>query len=533
MYFPMKESLFLMNVYKTAVLCGLMFFLSAAFHEGPWYYLLLTAAQLVYVPLVLRQVIQKEDWFYKTYKWIAPFGYGSVLLLHMLGPSPAGPILAGIYLLFTVFVASYGATRFLKRGFVRFEEFSIDMGLISLMIGGGWFFAHIAEVDTGFSPIITWLTGIHFHYSSFLLPVFAGFLGRLLKGTVYRAAVSILIVSPVIVAAGIAFSVWLELFSVILYITGIYALIWHSFKADIPRGKWLIRLSFLSLGITILFSLAYASGNAFGEYAVSIDTMLKFHGVLNGGVFALAGVIGWSVSTPASAALPSFPVSKIRGKQHAADLAAEAQIHVGLVDDMKIYGLKTTDTITDFYEHTSSYRLFAAVHWHTWFKPFAFFYHWISSRTEQIHLPLSSAQKEMTGGIYTVREGLDGRPSVRAWHRQIDEKTVFLALYSYHQKDGETYMNIALPLPGCSMIGILELSKSGDSLLLTSRKQNPSSDAGIYLAWKDHLFKLPLDEVFRVEETEKGKLAAIHQMRIACLPFLTIRYMISKKEGSF
>lgn len=526
----MKESLYLMNVYKTAVLCGLMFFLSAAFHEGPWYYLLLTAAQLVYVPLVLMLVMQKEDWFYKTYKWIAPFGYGSILLLHILGPSPADPILAGVYLLFAVIVASYGFTRFLKRGFVHFEEFSIDMGLISLMIGGGWFFAHIAEIDTGFSPIITWLTGIHFHYSSFLLPVFAGFLGRILKGTVYRAAVSILIVSPAIVAAGIAFSVWLELFSVILYIIGIYALIWLSFKAQIPGGKWLIRLSFLSLGITILFSLAYASGNAFGKYAVSIDTMLKFHGVLNGGVFALAGVIGWHVYKPASAALPSFPVSKIRGRQHVADLAAEAQIHEGLVDDMKIYGTgPLSETIVDFYEHTKEYSLFAEVHWHTWFKPFAFFYHWISSRTEQINLPLSSAQKEMTGGIYTVKEGLDGRPSVRAWHRQIDEKTVFLALYSYHQKDGETYMNIALPLPGCSMIGILELSKACDSLLLTSRKQNPSSDAGIYLSWKDHLFKLPLDEVFRVEETEDGKLSATHHMKAAGIPFLTIGYTICKK----
>ncbi|MGX1194722.1 YndJ family protein [Metabacillus sp. SLBN-84] len=523
-----------MNVYKSALLCGLMFLLAAAFHEGPWYYLLLTAAQLVYVPLVLQLVMQKEDWFYKLYKWIAPFGFGSVLLLHILGPSPADPILAGMYLLFTVLVASYGITRFLKRGFVRFEEFSIDMGLISLMIGGGWFFAHIAGIETGFSPIITWLTGIHFHYSSFLLPIFAGFLGRILKGTVYRAAVSILIISPGIVAAGIAFSVWLELFSVVLYITGIYALIWLSFKADIPGGKWLIRLSFLSLGITILFSLAYASGNAFGEYAVSIDFMLKFHGVLNGGGFALAGVIGWHLFKPAPAALPSFPVSKIRGRQHVADLAAEAQIHQGLVDDMKIYGTgPIPETIVDFYEHTKEYSLFAEVHWHRWFKPFAYIYHLISSRTEQIHLPLSSDPKEMTGGIYTVKEGLDGRKSVRAWHRQIDGKTVFLALYSYHQKDGETYMNIALPLPGCSMIGILELHKALDALLLTSRKQNPSSDAGIYLAWKDHLFKLPFDEVFRVEETEKGKLAAIHQMKIARLPFLTIRYNISKNEGSF
>ena len=59
--------------------------------------------------------------------------------------------------------------RFLQRGFTNTAEVMIDIGLLYMAMGGAWFFAHINGIATGFSPIITWLTAIHFHYSAFLL----------------------------------------------------------------------------------------------------------------------------------------------------------------------------------------------------------------------------------------------------------------------------------------------------------------------------------------------------------------------------
>lgn len=173
-------------------------------------------------------------------------------------PSTWDMLFAAVYLFFTCVIALYGFSRFLNRGFINFEEFSIDIGLIYLAMGGAWFFAYTIGFDTGFSPLITWLTAIHFHYSAFILPIFIGFLGRINQTRFYKRVASILIISPMIVAIGITFSRWIELLSVILYIIGLFGLIlmtWRTvFQATLQ--KWLIRISFTALGLTILFLFA-------------------------------------------------------------------------------------------------------------------------------------------------------------------------------------------------------------------------------------------------------------------------------------
>ena len=240
-----------------------------------------------------------------------------LLLYLQMTSSKWDSVLAGIYLLFTIVIACYGISRFLKRGFTKIEEFSIDIGLVYLALGGAWFFAYKANLDTGFSPLITWLTGIHFHYSAFLLPIFTGLLGRLYKSSLYKVVCTILIVSPMVVAIGITFSRWIELLSVILYIIGLYGLIYLSTKTPFANNlqKWLVRISFAALGVTIVFSLLYALGNGFGLTSVTIDFMLRFHGLFNCVVFAMFGIIGWTLSVPPTTFHPpTFPVSKIRGK---------------------------------------------------------------------------------------------------------------------------------------------------------------------------------------------------------------------------
>lgn len=87
-------------------------------------------------------------------------------------------------------------------------------------------------------------------------------------------------------------------------------------------------------------------------------------------------------------------------------------------------------------------------------------------------------------------------------------------------------MNIALPLPHSSMIGILQLKASDGTLILTSEGEG---DPGIYLAIGKTLFKLPLSENFIIQETREGKLAAHHNMKIFGIPFLKINYSIIQK----
>ncbi|QFG00011.1 hypothetical protein PB01_14905 [Psychrobacillus glaciei] len=515
--------------FKRIMLLHIILFLATMFFsETPWYFLMLTVAQLLFVPITLQLILKQEN---RVYYYFAIPAFTSVFILQITTDTKLDLLLAAIYLLFTLVIALYGFGRFIRRGFAHLEEFSIDAGMIYLFIGGIWFFASVAEIDTDFSPILTWLTGIHFHYSAFLLPIFVGFLGRLYKTTAYKIFCTIILISPIVVAISITFFPWLEVVSVLLYIIGIYGLIVLTIKTTFAsvRQKVFVLISFGSLGVTIIFSLLYATR----IFSIGIDFMLRFHGFFNCILFALCGIIGWSIFTPPSKGQGClFPVSKIRGKLVIGEQILtdhlEKRTYKGLVDDMNMYMEKETisSTIIDFYENTTQYRLFSEVHWHTWFKPFAAIYKLISRRIQQLNLPYSNKQMEMTGDIVAVE---DGRSDTRAWVRKINKEVIFVALYSSHRGNNKTYMNIALPLPWSSMIGILELHQQGEKLLLTS-KGTSDSDAGIYLATKKYVFKLPLQEQFLLEEIKEGELRAKHQMRIFSIPFLTINYRIHRKE---
>lgn len=143
---------------------------------------------------------------------------------------------------------------------------------------------------------------------------------------------------------------------------------------------------------------------------------------------------------------------------------------------------------------------------------------------QQINLPLSTEKIEMTGRIVLVDEKMDGRTLPRAWIRTMKKRRVFTALYSQHASD-QTYMNIALPWPYSTMVGVLSLYEEEGKLHLTSRN---STDVGIYLAIGSCIFKLPLQEHFAIHAISTTQLAATHQMTIVGLPFLSIGYEIER-----
>lgn len=520
-----------------------LFIIVMLFTAQSWHYSMLTVAQIVFVPLILHMVTSGDNRLLaKILPYVSMPAFIAAMLIQVIGNSAWNPILAVIYFVFTALVSLYGLIRFLKRGFTHIEEFFIDVGLMYLVIGGAWFFAYTTEMNTGFSPIITWLTGIHFHYSAFILLISVGLLGRLYRSTLYVWAGVILMISPMVVALGITFSVWLELISVIIYIIGIYSLIIIVLKTPFRNNlqHTLLSASFAALGITILFSLFYAYGNLSGTFTVTIDFMLRFHGILNTCLFALLGVTGWMLRIPQTKyKQPTFPVSHIRGKVKVGEdvlknKTDEQKSYDGLVDQFKMYEPEIdTETlapaIRDFYENTNDYRLLASVKWKPWFKPFAAIYKLISKYVKQLNLPLSSRKKEMTGQIIGINDEIDGRKNVRAWVRKMGNETIFIALYSAHEINEHIYMNIALPLPGSSMHGILILQQSETTLRLTSKKRTTHCDAGIYLAVGSHIMSLPLEEQFDVRAISEDELTARHTMWIFNIPFLMIDYEIKKR----
>lgn len=489
------------------------------FQTGPPYFLYLTVAQLLFVPVVLQCVVTLN----RYERLIIAFGMIAVTSITIWPDGWLAVISAGMYLLSTGMIALIGFKRFLHRGFTNIAEMTIDVALIYILVGGLWFFAFITEIDTGFSPIITWLTAIHFHYSGFLLNISVGLFGRTFQSKWYTAVALVLMAGLMLVAIGITFSPIIEIVAVLLYIVAIYHLLILTFRAQLSHVQGIcLRLSIVTLCVTILWSFLYALGNLMDIHIVSIPNMLAFHGWMNCIFFGGLTMLAWAIQTPETKQQAfAFPVSDIRGK-----LRVYKKTDVGLVDQLSDF-CDTTNlpkSIAEFYEHTNCFSLYARVHWRAWFKPFAFIYKGLSCVMKQINLPLGRKRVEMKGVIVAVDAKVDGRVKPRAWIRKISDETVFTAIYSKHTSN-QTYMNIALPLPFSAMIGILSLYEENGKLHLTS---NASGDAGTYLAIKNAVFQLPIHEHFVLEESSPSTLTAIHNMTIFGMHFLRIDYEIHR-----
>ncbi|MEK4129534.1 YndJ family protein [Solibacillus sp. FSL W8-0474] len=490
------------------------------FNEPTSMYYYLTLAQLIFVPVILEQLVLLKNW----QKLIIVIGQFAVTMLYFTQQDFLILLCVLAYLLSTLVIASHGVNRFLRRGFTNTAEIMIDIGLIYIVMGGLWFLAFQLQLNTGFSPIITWLTAIHFHYSAFLLCITVGLIGRLHMTRYYKFCCAVIAAGPMLVAVGITFSRIVEIISVSLYVLAIFSISFYVMKWRLPRVQSLfIRLAFITLCFTIIWSFLYAYSNLTGMIIVDIPDMLDFHGLLNCLGFGIAVVIAWSLYIPPTKHNDySFPVSKIRGRFSPTNKPAR-----GLVDDMASFlnKMEIPVLIVEFYERTTQFELKASVQWETWFKPFAFVYQFISRKMGQLNLPFSSKTIVMDGEILEVDSQNDGREKPRVWQRSINGEPVFNAIYSQHNDATNTYMNIALPLPFSSMHGILQLSAKDGVLYLTSDGQG---DAGTYLAIGSYVFKLPLHEYFVIKE-HKGLLIATHDMKLFGMKFLHIDYHIHKK----
>ncbi|WP_442597776.1 YndJ family protein [Neobacillus sp. D3-1R] len=482
----------------------------------------------------------QKFWLAKWVEWAYPFAAISAMLAFLFDSL----LLAGIWFLYTGLVALLGFRRLMERGLKPIGETSIDFGLLYLFLGGFWFFAYIAEWNImGFSGLIVLLTAIHFHYSAYFLPIFAGLLNRKI---IDWPMTIIIMLSPITVAVGITYSTAFELVAVILYFLALVRYGYRVWTTSFEK-KWAKRLLVFSgtvLIITITFSVLYATGTFRGRVILSIDEMIWIHGAVNAVAVILIGLLGWHLESPKLRGNHfGKPMSKVKGTWLiGGDFLAKSELtgkekYVGLVDKMAELTSsdfdvnKLSSSIIDFYEQTVDYELKARITWSKWFIPFAYIYQFISRHVQQVHLGIQKDWQRMSGDIVGIDSLKDGRNKVRAWVRQNESgETIFVALYSLHSHQGQTYMNIALPLPKGNMTGILKPLNAGANLILTSRSyQDGNGDEGIYFRTRFITIRLPLAETFTLQETSIGTLQAHHQMWIYGIPFLQIQYNIAKQ----
>jgi hypothetical protein len=231
----------------------------------------------------------------------------------------------------------------------------------------------------------------------------------------------------------------------------------------------------------------------------------------------------------------------------------------GEVDDMA--GFARTDfdpeslhpEIRRFYERTTDYEMVTSVRWHRGFRLGAAIAAPVTSRIEQLNLPgPGGADFELASRIVSLPPAADPREGARLWirtrsdrrGRPTDAAAVFVAAYARHERDGETYTNIAVPLPGGNLSTVLRPeplpTDAGTGIVFTT---DAPGDPGLYLVSPLGPFQLPMSQRFRVypaaaseapvspETSWEPDIVATHEMWLPGARFLTITYAIRRAEN--
>ncbi|WP_027963971.1 YndJ family protein [Halalkalibacillus halophilus] len=549
-----------------AILGALLWGVSLSFLTVSLIEILLLFAILVILPLTLAltETQDRQGRFFKSYK-LCVYAYPVAAVLALISfiypPGLVGGMFSLGWLLWTLFVFFYGLSRLLARGFAYLEEVSIDVGLMYMALGGAWFSIFQFGIDVmDFGAQIILLTAIHFHFSALITPIFIGMLGRSSRQSqgsvsiVYRVMAVGVIISPMGIAIGITYSRLIEFMFVVVFVISLGAYAYYTVVkgrklVDHTLAYLLLLLSSLTIVFTMLLAFYYGLGRLLRAELISIPDMVVVHGIGNAFGFVLLGVVGWLLVRPGMAFKPyGVTYSRLYGRWkigadffHRSNYIREGKVN-GLVDDFDIFHQKNFNAadvdpqVKDFYENTLSHHLVSQTTWLKGFHFLSLLYKGVSSRIEQIDLPLNHEDQSLgvESEIRIVDSEKDGRDVIRAWVRtsRKTKKALFVAAYSYHKYDDWAYMNIALPLPLGQMTGILRPENKLNNLILTSEAfKGGKGDEGIYYVTKWFRIRLPIDERFVVWKSDKEKedLKATHEMWMFGIQFLSIDYSISKR----
>ncbi|WP_159881689.1 YndJ family transporter [Paenibacillus puerhi] len=201
------------------------------------------------------------------------------------------------WLLFTLLLCIYGLTLIVNhRG--RLAEIAIGAGLVYFFIGGIWFVLYQYQIDLfRANPATHALSSVHFHFSSAIVPIFIGVLGRIMtKKSWYPWVVAFDIVGPILIAVGIIFSKPLEYIGVTLFACNIAIyttyLLAYLKKNSVPnKSAFFLILSCMAFYSIVVLSMFYPLLK--NMFSLTILDFIPIYGSLHAFGFVLSGLIGW------------------------------------------------------------------------------------------------------------------------------------------------------------------------------------------------------------------------------------------------
>jgi uncharacterized protein (UPF0548 family) len=271
-----------------------------------WAPALLLFGALVVVPLGLSLLDDTSELLRRfglqsLLPWIQ---FLSALMLRaafMFDPGPQAGALALPWLLFTGFVALLGLVRLLGGCYRSSAGLATSAGLIFVVVGGGWTVASrwgTRPMDFG-EPIVL-LTGVHFHYAGFALPILTGLAAETLPHVRARLAVAGVILGVPLVAVGITAGRSLHVVELsAAWFLAVACLLVVSLQAELAArsASRAERLLFALSGLALLAGMSLTAVYALGSFRESawleIPTMIRWHGTLNALGFTLPGLLAW------------------------------------------------------------------------------------------------------------------------------------------------------------------------------------------------------------------------------------------------
>jgi hypothetical protein len=274
---------------------------------------ILNFAPLVLVPLGLR-IVETADattWertLLKSVSWLQLPGAALLAASFALPQGTWAAALAIPWLVVTGLLALAGSLRLWRRGRRVDGELGIAAALLFVVVGGGWAVISRAGLrPQDFSHEIVLLTGVHFHYAGFVLPLLAGLAvnearggGSTRPGWLDRAMLLGIVAGVPAVGVGISLSPHVEVVAAIVLATSCAAfaarqvqVAWHVGE---PTRLMLSAVSSLALVSAMALAGVYAVGEFTGERWLAIPTMIRTHGAFNAFGFAACGLAArmWS-----------------------------------------------------------------------------------------------------------------------------------------------------------------------------------------------------------------------------------------------
>jgi hypothetical protein len=217
---------------------------------------------------------------------------------------------------------------------------------------------------------------------------------------------------------------------------------------------------------------------------------------------------------------------------------------IGIIADLAALAGPTFDPaavaplITEFYEHTSRFRMTITPDWRPWMKPVYLLYRrFVARPLGQANAPfdLDEVQRGVVSWIDTIDLDHSGQVDVRAWVRAYEEtgEPIYVGVYTVLRDDERGYVSVGFPLPSANFTAtLLPRNLPAGGLLHESHTDLPYP--GHYLTAVEpsgelSAVKLPsFGEEIEVWVDALGELRTDHRFTLAGIRFMTLHYAIER-----